>query len=219
MTLSQNYKYASYLALAAGLGISSMLVIMLLYPNSNPHHFEQIITVKEYSQQMLANQWPLRAIMAFDNMYMIFLAALFIFAINAVRNEKNSIIVYAALIPVFVTYLLDVFENQHTTTLLFQLTKDIPISQADINLQSTATLMKFHAGQLGYFLIAFFLHHDTKLEKVIRFILLFVLIPFSVMQYPFSDFNPSNLGTYFSIAIALYLISYAFYQRSKRKQA
>lgn len=210
------YRYAHLCALAAGVSMVCMIVVMFLYPESLTLRLEQVTDVNTYSQLLRVAEMSLRVVQTIDHLFLVFAAATFLFVVTLIRNETNKPIVYAAIIPILITAYLDMYENHHIVSMLAAVKQGLPITADEIRMQSVMSLLKFHGGNLNYFLLAFFLPSETTLEKYFRYALLFLLLPFSVLRYSYGDLMEPSVVSFLPIATGFLIVSYIFYQRSQR---
>ena len=213
-SLRKLHLYASCTALAAGASMIIMIGIMTMYPEAITLRFEQVMSVDAYTTLLKTAETPLRLIMTIDHMFLIFALLTFLFVGSVIKNEENKFLIYASLIPVFTTGYLDIFENHHIIMMLNSVTQNIPITQSDIQLQSIVSLVKFHGGNLNFLLLAFFIPSKTTLEKIFRYSLLFLLLPFSVIRYSYPEM-PVSVMPFVPIAVGFLLASFIFYSRYK----
>ncbi|HRN95898.1 MAG TPA: hypothetical protein PLD54_00450 [Candidatus Levybacteria bacterium] len=209
--------YAGVTAFVAGSMMTVMIVLMHIFPYANMLKYEQVRSVTQYSADLLQAGMPIRIVATIDHMFLIFVLATFLLVGQALKNEKNSLIITLAMIPALLTAGLDIGENHHVISMMTAVLQNIPISQNEINTQAILSLTKFHAGNITFFLLAFFLPHKSIAEKILRFTLLFVLIPVSVIRYSFQDLMPESVISYIPIALGFLLASYVFIERSKMK--
>ncbi len=219
--MNQNFRslhlYASITALTAGILMVAMITIMSIYPESIILRFEQVIPVDAYIDLLKVAEAPLRAIATIDHIFLIFALLTFLLIGSIIKNEENKLLIYASFIPIFITCYLDIFENHHIIMMLNSVVQNIPITQSDIQMQSIVSLIKFHGGNLNFLLLAFFLPQKSLLEKIFRYALLFLLLPFSIIRYSYPAM-PISVVPYIPIAIGFLITSYIFYRRYKLNQ-
>ena len=217
MTVMQNYKYISYLAFFTATSMLVMVLLMFLYPNAVTLRFEQVVSSSEMTSRLLESEGPLRLITTFDNLFLVFAFLTFVFIANSQKNDSNKIVIYASLVPIFVTFYLDLYENHHIIAMLAAVKSGLPITQEEINLQSVLSLIKFHGGNVIYLMLGFFLPKDTKLEKIFRYTLLFILLPVSIIRYTYQDLVGTSPLNFAPMIIGFYAASYIFYLRFKKR--
>jgi hypothetical protein len=215
---SQLYKYAGFTALTAGILMVCMVVLMHLFPYSNMLRYEQVRPVVEYTSDLINGNMMIRMILTIDHIFLIMVLSTFVLVGQALRQEKNSLVITIAMIFAVATAVLDIWENHHVASMLTAALQNISISQQEINTQSILSLAKFHMGNIIFFLLAFFLPSLSKSEKTLRYILLIVLVPTSVMRYSFQDIMPVTVIPYIPIALGFLFASWVFYSRSKRSE-
>lgn len=209
------FRYASFTALTAAIAMSVMVIIMFLYPQANVLRFEKVNLVVVYTSYLLQAGLPLRIIMTVDHLFLILAASTFLLIASALKNERNVLIMYVISLPILITAYLDIYENHHIMSMFVSALQNIPITQEEINQQAVLSLVKFHGGNMIYFLLAFFLPTKTTYEKVFRYILLFALVPLSVIRYSFQDMMTESVVPYIPIAAGFFFASYIFYKWSK----
>jgi hypothetical protein len=212
------YRYASFTSAAAGISMLLMLCVMSVFPQSLTLRFEQVTDVQTYTRLLLLAEAPLRIVQTIDHLFLIFAAVTFLFVVTLVRNETNKPMVYAAIVPILLTVYLDMYENHHIISMLAAVKQGLPITADEIRMQSVLSLVKFHGGNLNYFLLAFFFPHQTTLEKHFRFALLFLLLPFSVLRYSYGDVLEPSVYSFFPIAAGFLIVSAIFYKRSQQSE-
>lgn len=211
------FRYAAFTALGAGILMTVMVILMHIFPYANMLRYEQIRPVAEYSSDLLQGGLPIRVVATIDHVFLILVLATFILVGQAIKNERNSLVIYLTMVPAVITAYLDIFENHHVISMMVGLLQNIPITQEQINTQAIQSLAKFHGGNIVFFILAFFLPHLTKVEKIFRFILLFVLVPTGVVRYAFQDQMDVTVFPYIPIALGFLFASYVFFRRSQMK--
>jgi hypothetical protein len=215
--ISQLYKYAGFTALTAGILMVCMIVIMHIFPYSNMLRYEQVRPVVEYTSDLRNGNMMIRMILTIDHIFLIMVLSTFVLVGQVLRQEKNSLVITIAMIFAFATAVLDIWENHHVASMVTAALQNISISQQEINTQSILSLAKFHMGNIVFFLLAFFLPYKTNSERVLRYILLFVLVPTSVARYAFQDIMPITVISYIPIALGFLFASWVFFSRSKSR--
>ena len=168
MSFSQIYKYLSITAFAAALTLAGWLLVSLFNGGVTAQDFELVNDVETYTREIVAAEMPLRLILTLDNLFLTFYTAAFIFLAMAVRDEKNSLLVYIALGAVLITTYLDLLENHDILTQLTTALHGLPLALADLQERMVWSQLKFHSSYLGFFLFAFVLPGDTFLEKLLK---------------------------------------------------
>ena len=76
--------------------------------------------------------------------------------------------------------------------------------------------LKFHSSYLGFFLFAFILHSDTKLEKFLKISLWFGYLPIGVLVYTFP--HPIfDLLRYFFMLAGLSILGWNYLVRYRKE--
>jgi len=185
MNKTQVYKYLSITAFAATLMLVGMLSVSIFNGGVTAQDFELVSDIKKYSRDILAAEAPLRMILTFDNLFLTFYTAAFVFLAMAVRDEKNGLLVTVGLVAVLITAYLDLLENHDILTQLTTALNGQPIALADLQERMIWSQLKFHSSYLGFFLFAFVLPGDTILEKLLKFSLWFGYLPIGILVYTF----------------------------------
>jgi len=185
MTKTQIYKYLFITAFAAALMLASMLVISIFNQGITAQNFELVSGVETYTNNILVAEKPLRMILTFDNLFLTFYTATFVFLAMAVRDEKNGLLVAVGLVAVLITAYLDLLENHDILTQLTTALHGLPITLGDLQERMIWSQLKFHSSYLGFFLFAFVLPSDTFLERLLKFSLWFGYLPIGILVYTF----------------------------------
>ncbi len=212
MTKPQIYKYIAIPAFAAALMLAGMLAVALLNQGMTAQNFELVTDVGAYARDIVAAEQPLRAILTFDNLFVMFYTAAFVFLAIDVWNEDNVWLVVVALGSLIGTAYLDLHENHDLLTQLTTALNGMPIALADLQERMIWSQLKFHSSYLGFFLFAFVLHGDTKLEKFLKLSLWFGYLPIGVLVYTFP--HPIfDLLRYFFMLVGLSLLGWNYFVR------
>jgi hypothetical protein len=185
MTKAKIYKYLSITAFAAALMLALMLVVSIFNQGVTAQDFELVSDIESYTRDILAAEKPLRLILTFDNLFLTFYTAAFVFLAMAVRDETNGLLVAVGLVAVLITAYLDLLENHDILTQLTTALNGLPIALADLQERMIWSQLKFHSSYLGFFLFAFVLPGDTFLEKLLKFSLWFGYLPIGILVYTF----------------------------------
>jgi hypothetical protein len=218
MKITQIYQNLSISAFGAGIALLCMLLLSLFSNNHiTQQHFEIFSPAERYTSELLASSSLLRAILSFDNIFIVLYSTCFIFLFLALTQTEKSIHLVIGLVAVLGTGLLDFYENHHILTFLTMAEKGTPISNEEIAHQMTMSQMKFHLSYLSFFLFGFSMPDKTFLEKGLKFSLLFIQLPIGVGVYT----SPESLKPIFEIARygcmlgGLFMIAYVFYAKKK----
>ncbi len=206
------YKYIAFPAFAAALMLAGMLSTSIFSGGVTAQNFETITTVESYAQNIVAAEIPLRVILTFDNLFLMFYTAAFIFLAIDLWNKDNIWLVVVALGALVITAYLDLHENHDLMTQLTTALNGMPISLVDIQERMLWSQLKFHSSYLGFFLFAFVMHGDTALEKFLKYSLWFGFLPIGVLVYTF----PSpifDLLRYFFMLAGLTLLGWTYFVR------
>jgi hypothetical protein len=135
----------------------------------------------EYVALLLRDPAGLRAVLGIDNAFIMFYTTMYVvLALLLVRTEQRSegrtennsrgtsrALVIAAFAPLFAVSLLDMIENFHFMTMLAAAEHGLGVSADEIRLQVTESLLKFHVGYLGLFLLGFALPRDRRAGRLL----------------------------------------------------
>jgi len=184
-------RYVSITASAAALMLAAMLLVSLLNNGVTVQDFEWVNDVDTYAREIVAAESPLRLILTFDNLFLTFYTAAFIFLAMAVWDQSNRVLVIVALGAVLITTYLDLLENHDILTQLTTALHGLPIALADLQERMVWSQLKFHSSYLALFLFAFVLPGDTFLEKLLKISLWlgYPLIGILVYTFPYSVFD------------------------------
>jgi len=155
-------------------------------------------------------------ILTFDNLFLMFYTAAFVFLAIELWDEDNIWLVAVALGALVITAYLDLHENHDLLTQLTTALHGMPISLADLQERMIWSQLKFHSSYLGFFLFAFILHSDTKLEKFLKISLWFGYLPIGVLVYTFP--HPIfDLLRYFFMLAGLSILGWNYLVRYRKE--
>jgi len=215
LSRSQIYKYLYVTAFAAAFMLAAMLTVSLFNGGVTAQDFELVNDVDAYTREILATERPLRLILTFDNLFLVFYTAAFLFLAMAVKDERNGLIVYVGLGAVLLTTYLDLLENHDILTQLTTALHGLPIALADIQERMVWSQLKFHSSYLGFFLLAFTLPKDTFLEKLLRWSLWLGYLPIGILVYTFP--HPAlGLLRYLLMLAGFLILGWNYYVRDTR---
>ncbi len=216
MIKKEIYKYIAFPAFAAALMLAGMLSTSIFSGGVTAQNFEIISDIESYTRNIIAAEIPLRIILTFDNLFLMFYTAAFIFLAIDLWNEDNIWLVVVALGALVITTYLDLHENHDLMTQLTTALNGMPISLADIQERMLWSQLKFHSSYLGFFLFAFVLHGDTLLEKFLKYSLWFGYLPIGVLVYTFP--NPIfDLLRYFFMLAGLTILGWNYFVRYREE--
>ena len=89
MAQSQIYKYLSITAFAAALMVAAMFAVSLFNGGVTAQNFELVSDVESYTREIQAAEASLRLILTFDNLFLMFYSAAFIFL--AMASNKSPV--------------------------------------------------------------------------------------------------------------------------------
>jgi hypothetical protein len=138
----------------------------------------------EYMQLLLKSPSALRAVMAFDNTFVIMFSTLFL-ALAGVTSKSSapSWLVRSTHALLLLVGLLDMTENFHFMTMLQAAEHGLAPSASEISFQIWESLFKFHVGYLAVLLLSFALPQRTAGERALSFAMRWVNVPVGVLLY------------------------------------
>lgn len=132
-----------------------------------------------------AAEAPLRLALTFDNLFLTFYTAAFIFLAITLWEGNKKMVVAVALGAVLVTTYLDLHENHDILTQLTTAVNGLPVALADLQQRMIWSQLKFHSSYLAFFLFAFVLPDENFLEKFLKISLWFGYLPIGILVYTF----------------------------------
>jgi len=87
MTKIQIYKYLTITAFASALMLTGMLAVTVFNNGVTAQNFELVTDTESYTREILAAEQQLRFILTFDNLFLTFYTAAFVFLAMAVREK------------------------------------------------------------------------------------------------------------------------------------
>ncbi len=138
----------------------------------------------EYARILLRDPPALRACLGLDNGFIAFYTATFVgLALVLARDGAPRALVGTALGTLLLLGLLDMFENFHFMTMLASAAAGAAPSAREIALQVWESLLKFHVGYVGVFLLGFALPRRTPAERALSFLTIYVQLPVGILIY------------------------------------
>jgi len=186
MTTKNIYKYIALTAFAAGLMLAGMFITSVI-SDASPQHFELVAEPVAYARDIAAAEAPLRLALTFDNLFLTFYTAAFIFLSITLWEGNKKMVVAVALGAVLVTTYLDLHENHDILTQLTTALNGLPVALADLQQRMIWSQLKFHSSYLAFFLFAFVLPGETFFEKFLKFSLWFGYLPIGILVYTFPN--------------------------------
>lgn len=210
------YRYIAILAFAGALALAGMLAVSLTQGGVTAQHFENFSEPQSYAQNLLSHENGIRAILTFDDIFLVLYTATIIFLAVAVKDRGNSWLIGASLVALFITTLLDIHENNELLAFIQMAKVNLGPTVEMLHTRTILSGVKFNASYLSFFLLAFALPSKTFLEKFLRWSLWFGYLPVGILVYTFP--NPLfSLARYFFMLSGLLILSWNFYQRLKNK--
>ncbi len=165
-------------------------------------------TPDEYLRLLLANPGALRATVGLDNLFIVLYTTTFIALAGIITREgAPKLTLRIALGALLLLAVLDMVENFHFMTMLSAAELGIAPSSAEIRAQVWESLLKFHVGYLGLFLVGFAIPRETAGARLLSNLSWYVQLPVGVLIYVM----PRAIGvplvfvrfTYFVVALIL----------------
>ena len=138
----------------------------------------------EYAEILRRNPPVLRAVLMFDDFFIVFYTMLFL-ALGRLVVERGGarVMVFAATALLLGVAFLDMLENFHFLVMLAGVEHGIAPSAAEIGAQVLESLFKFHVSYLGLFLLDFALPRTTRAERLFSKLAWFVQLPIGILIY------------------------------------
>ena len=156
-----------FAALAAGAMVAALLALFAIRGiGQDPLQF--VHAPADYVALLLRDPAGLRAVLGIDNAFIVFYTTMYVvLAQLLLRRGSSRALVIAAFAPLFAVSLLDMIENFHFMTMLAAAEHGLGVSADEIRLQVTESLLKFHIGYLGLFLLGFALPRDRRAGRLL----------------------------------------------------
>jgi hypothetical protein len=164
ISLEKTLRVCALLAVAACLGMIGLFAVTGV--GQDP--LQYVHPPSEYARILLARPAVLRASIALDDAFIAFYAAVFA-SIAALlwRSGVSRALIGASMTALALLTLLDIAENFHFLTMIAQAEVGVLPSSAEIGLQAAESLVKFHVGYVGLFLLGFALPRATPRLRVL----------------------------------------------------
>jgi len=167
----------------------------------------------DYARILLRNPPALLTAILLDDCFIVSYSTLFLSlaALLAERGRPRAF-VFASAGLLGLLALLDMVENFHFLTMLAQAEQGLLPSATEIGLQVLESLLKFHVGYLGLFLLGFALPRTTRLERALSNLSWFVQLPVGVLIHvtPRAVAVPLSFARLTYFVVALVLVALAF---------
>lgn len=163
--------------LTAALGfLSSLLVFLLIginvFTGVSQEYFENTHPVQQYTQRILQDAGMLNVIFTVDNLFLISYAAFFIGLGVVLQSRTHSFVVKLGVGAMLLVAFLDSLENHHITAMAQAASSGVPLLNEEIRAQVIMSSLKFHVSCLGALLFAVAFPKDSRLGRVICWLLL-----------------------------------------------
>jgi hypothetical protein len=194
-------------AIAACLTVVAMFVLFLV-TGVGQDPLQYVHPVDEYQRLLTARPELLRLAIGLDNLFIAFYAATFAgMAIRVRELGAHPLLVRVGFSALALLTLLDVAENMHFLSMIANAAAGVPVGAGEIEAQVFESLVKFHLGYVGLFVVGFALPRRTALERLLGNLSWFVQLPVGVAIYvvPKAVALPLVMVrfSYFAVALAL----------------
>jgi hypothetical protein len=163
-----------------------MLVMILIYvfTGIGQEPLQRFQAPDKYVQTLLQNPSTLKAVIGFDNAFVLFYGTCFLLlGVRLMKKTEHLTIVVTSIGLLMATAILDLFENLHYLTLISMAQAAVPIGAGEIEFQVWESLVKFHVSYVGLFLLGFVLPTSTAALRSLAFLLLYVQWPVGILIY------------------------------------
>jgi hypothetical protein len=185
-------KTASLLAAAAAIIFSLLLGVVLIHGISQ-QYFELVHSPEKYTEEIREHSRELNLIFIFDNIFIILYTSMAFFTIKTLRHNAPYFVSVLGYILILAVAILDFLENAHIYTLMHQAKNGLAVSAADINWQSTESLMKWYMAYFAFFMLGFLVPANNLVEKILKYSLWFLFLPIGVLLYAAVDTRYESL--------------------------
>lgn len=135
-----------------------------------------------YAGRLLRHPAALRAALAFDEVFVVlYLTTFCALAATLLRRGAPRLLLGAGLALLGLLGLLDFAENLHFLVMLDRAEQGILPGTREIAFQAWESLVKFHVGYTGIFLLGCALPRETRVERLITRLFWFVNVPVGVL--------------------------------------
>jgi len=162
-----------------------LMVLIGISVGASQQHFELVNTINQYSNDLLAQAFPIRTIIGLDNIFIALYTSVIILIVMQLKKEDETTkeLLYIILACGLTAGALDFLENFHIITMLSGLEYGLAIEPLEIKEQMVSSMLKWHLSYFAFFLMAFALKPRSSLEKLFCFSLLFIQLPTGVFYY------------------------------------
>jgi hypothetical protein len=138
----------------------------------------------DYAALLLRDPAALRATLGLDNFFIVMYSTVFVLlAIELDRRGAPRALVTAAAALLLALGVLDMVENFHFMAMLAAAEQGRIPTDAEISWQATESLLKFHLSYLGLFMQALALPRETRAQRLLANLSLFLQAPVGVAIY------------------------------------
>jgi hypothetical protein len=139
---------------------------------------------EEYASFLLKNPGALRTVITLDDLFVVAYTVMFLCLFAELRERgAPRVFVYLGVTCTTLLAALDMIENFHFMTMLSAAEQGVLPSLARIQFQVHESLLKFHTGYLGTFLVGLALPRARSAERALAFACCWVSLPVGVLIY------------------------------------
>lgn len=209
------YGYIAWLALAAAVMMAAMLAVAFAHEGTTAQDFEAFTNPETYSSTLLAFEGSLRAILTFDNFFVLFYTGAFVLLAMALKDKENGWLLAVGLGALVLTSFLDLNENNDLLVFLQMGHAGSAPTAEMLHARALWSAIKFHSSYLSFFLFAFVLPQKTWLEKFLRWSLWLGYVPIGILTYTYPN-GWLSLARYAFMLSGLLILGWNAYLRSKK---
>jgi hypothetical protein len=170
-------------AWAAGACAAAMLAIFFA-TGTGQDALQSMQSPEAYTRALLRHPAGLRAALAFDNVFIVLYLATFAgLGVLLARQGAQRLLLGTSLGALALLGVLDLCENFHFMVMLAGAEQGMPPAESEIRLQVWESLLKFHVGYIGVFLLGCVLPRSTVRERTLVRLCWFVNVPVGVLIY------------------------------------
>lgn len=136
---------------------------------------------EEYGRLLLRSPAVLRAAIGLDDAFIVFYTAAFVALAGLLWERSGRLLVGTTLGLLVLLALLDMAENFHFLAMISRAEQGLLPSDGEIELQVWESLLKFHVGYLGLFLLGFTLPQETPRQRWFSRLNWYVQLPVGVL--------------------------------------
>jgi hypothetical protein len=164
-------------------GVLALMLLVGLLTGASQQHFEAVLPVATYAEDLLAQATPLRVILTLDACFIALYVTSSVLLSQALTREHNRVLTRLAMVLTCAAGVLDLIENHHIAAMLSMAEQGLLLSAAEIAAQTVASTLKWHLGYLAFFLLGVALVPRTRAEWLLRWALIALQLPLGAALY------------------------------------